>query len=54
MRREWEQGKTRESHKAEEQELGPAVACEDETALFQALKLHYVPPKMRFFGPNYQ
>eukprot|EP00884_Botryococcus_braunii_P020197 jgi/Botrbrau1/6861/Bobra.152_2s0020.1 len=48
------QGKARESHKAEEQELGPPVACEDETALFQALKLHYVPPKMRFFGPNFQ
>jgi hypothetical protein len=38
----------------EEIELGPAVECDSETALFEALKLKYVPPKMRFFGPNYQ
>lgn len=34
-------------------ELGPTVQCKDETALFRALGLNYVPPHMRWFH-NYQ
>ncbi|KAL3133282.1 hypothetical protein ABBQ38_007162 [Trebouxia sp. C0009 RCD-2024] len=32
----------------------PGIGCEDETQIFEALGLRYVPPYMRYFGSNYQ
>ena len=32
----------------------PGVECDDETQIFEALGLKYVPPYMRYFGNNYQ
>lgn len=32
----------------------PGVDCIDETQIFEALGLAYVPPYMRYFGTNYQ
>ena len=32
----------------------PGVHCDDETQIFEALGLAYVPPYMRYFGSNYQ
>ena len=35
-------------------ELGPSVDCRTEADIFNALGLAYVPPHMRFFGPNFE
>lgn len=35
-------------------ELGPSVECATEADIFNALGLAYVPPHMRFFGPNFE
>ena len=32
----------------------PGLECTDETQIFEALGLAYVPPYMRYFGTNYQ
>ncbi|KAL3149104.1 hypothetical protein ABBQ32_001946 [Trebouxia sp. C0010 RCD-2024] len=32
----------------------PGLECDDETQIFEALGLRYVPPYMRYFGSNYQ
>ena len=32
----------------------PGILCDDETQIFEALGLAYVPPYMRYFGSNYQ
>ena len=29
--------------------MGPGVECKDETSIFQALGLEYVPPHLRWF-----
>lgn len=32
----------------------PGVQCDNETQIFEALGLRYVPPYMRYFGSDYQ
>ena len=32
----------------------PGIECTDETQIFEALGLAYVPPYMRYFGTNFQ
>ena len=32
----------------------PGIDCDDETQIFKALGLAYVPPYMRYFGTNFQ
>ena len=32
----------------------PGIDCTDETQIFEALGLAYVPPYMRYFGTNFQ
>jgi DNA polymerase/3'-5' exonuclease PolX len=41
-------------YKNEEDELGPPLETRTETDIWQALGLAYVPPHMRFFGPDYE
>ena len=46
--------RTGASYKNEEDELGLPLEVHTESDIFQALGLSYVPPHMRFFGPDFE
>ena len=46
--------KTATSYQNQEVELAPSLDLRSEADIFEALGLAYVPPWMRYFGPDYE